>query len=132
MRDPGEEAHQGGSGDHGPAHAFRLQKNGVYFVDLGGHLPELGLHVGDLLLEDDEALGGGRAGRAHLLMALYQRPCSAMMSASALLRASISAAIAEAARSAAMRSWELAASNLALSASIRPLTIGSERKLARP
>jgi hypothetical protein len=47
-------------------------------------------------------------------MAVYQLPCSAMMTALADLRASISAAIAFAARSAAVRSCVLSAESLAL------------------
>jgi hypothetical protein len=54
--------------------------------------------------------GAASSGR---MMAVYHRPCSAMMIAEACLRASISASISLAARSAAIRSCVLAASSFA-------------------
>jgi hypothetical protein len=55
--------------------------------------------------------GAASSGR---MIAVYQRPCSATMMADACLRASISASISLAARSAAIRSCVFAASSLAL------------------
>src|SRR5258708_27549368 len=80
MRDAGEEAHQARDRDHGPAHAFRLQQDGVHLVDLGRHPAELGLHVGDLLLEDGETFGrrgtGGAHARPQMVLAIFssERP----------------------------------------------------------
>jgi len=56
-------------------------------------------------------IGNASSGR---MIAVYQRPCSAMMMADASRRASISASISLAARSAATRSCVFAASSLAL------------------
>src|SRR4029078_9971735 len=72
-------------------------------------------------------IGKASSGR---MMAVYQRPCSAMMIADASFRAAISASISLAARSAAMRSCVLAASSFALYALIRPLMTGPPIRLA--
>src|SRR5262245_13540212 len=72
-------------------------------------------------------IGSANSGR---MIAVYQRPCSAMMMAEASLRASISASISLAARSAAIRSWVFAASSFALYALMRPVITGPPMRLA--
>src|SRR5262245_58923769 len=79
VREAGEETHQTRHRDDGPAHALRLQQDGVHLVDLGRHAVELLLHVGDLLLQHGEALARGTRGthgRLQMVLAIFssERP----------------------------------------------------------
>src|SRR5215472_16417470 len=71
--------------------------------------------------------GAASSGR---MIAVYQRPCSARMTALALLRASISAKTAARATSTACAPCALAAASVALYASRKPLMIGAVRNCA--
>src|SRR5262245_39423024 len=71
----------------------------------------------------------GNASKGRMI-AVYQRPCSAMIMADASFRAAISASISLAARSAAIRSWVFEASSFALYPLMSPVTTGPPMMLA--